>query len=101
MKKLRAGLALFLMISGLLLVACGTTATPPHSHTQGALLDGKTLLEQRCNDCHPLSYITNARGTPEQWAEVVDMMKANGAVLSPQEQNILDDYLAKTYQLAP
>ena len=69
------------------------TATPVH----GSTLDGKTLLEERCNVCHPLSYVYQSRGTPEQWKGVVSTMKANGAVLSPQEEQILDDYLAKNF----
>jgi cytochrome c5 len=98
MKKFWSGLTLLFIITGLLLAACGTASTPPPSHASGTLLDGKSILEQRCNVCHSLSYITNSRGTPDQWAAVVNMMKANGAVLSPQEQKILDDYLAKTFK---
>ena len=101
-KKL-IGIMILLGIVIFISAACGLTtgAVPAEStvtQAYGTDLDGKTLLEERCSVCHSLSYIYGSRGTPEQWKSVVSMMIANGAVLSPQEEQILDDYLAKNFQ---
>ena len=69
----------------------------PAIETPVAAIDGQTLLQERCNVCHPLSFIYNSRGTPDQWAQVVSIMINNGAVLSPQEEKTLDAYLAKNF----
>lgn len=92
-------LGIAILISAACRLATGaepTVSTVTQAH--GTAVDGKTLLEERCSVCHSLSYIYGSRGTPEQWKSVVSMMKANGAVLSPQEEQILDDYLAKNFQ---
>jgi hypothetical protein len=60
-------------------------------------MDGKTLLTQRCNACHPSDYVTQLRGTADQWAGLVSTMVQNGADLNPQEQQVLANYLAQTY----
>jgi cytochrome c5 len=78
-------------------IDAGTSAQPT-LHAPATAMDGKALLEERCNVCHSLGYIYNSRGTPVQWKAVVSMMKANGAVLSSEEEKILDDYLAKNFQ---
>jgi hypothetical protein len=91
------GIAIFISAACRLVTgAVPTVSTVTQAH--GTAMDGKTLLEERCSVCHSLSYIYGSRGTPEQWKSVVSMMKANGAVLSSQEEQILDDYLAKNYQ---
>jgi cytochrome c5 len=74
------------------------TPTPLSMATETyAGLDGKTLLEQRCNACHPSSYVTGLRGTLDQWAGLVRMMVQNGADLNPQEEQVLANYLSQTY----
>jgi cytochrome c5 len=70
--------------------------TPP-SNQSAAALDGRTLMQQRCSVCHGLSRITNAYGTADEWKAAVDQMIAFGAQLTPAEEQVLVDYLAKTY----
>jgi mono/diheme cytochrome c family protein len=78
--------------------ATGTPLPQPTvTDTPAAGLDGKTLLEQRCNACHSSEYVTGLRGTVDQWAGLVDNMVQNGADLSPQEAQTLAAYLGKTY----
>jgi cytochrome c5 len=92
-------LGIAILISAACRLATGagpTVSTVTQAH--GTAVDGKTLLEERCSVCHSLGYIYNSRGTAAQWKAVVSMMKDNGAVLSPQEEKILDDYLAKNFQ---
>jgi cytochrome c5 len=74
-----------------------TLAPLPLPTETPAGLDGKTLLAQRCNACHPSSYVTQLRGTADQWAGLVNAMVQNGADLNPQEQQVLANYLAQMY----
>jgi hypothetical protein len=81
------------------LLSPATEAASPAlaTETPAATIDGQALLQERCNVCHPLSFIYNSRGTPDQWAAVVSIMINNGAVLSAEEEKILDAYLAKNF----
>jgi cytochrome c5 len=74
-----------------------TTMAATDTPATAATLDGKTLLEQRCNACHSLEYIYRSRGTPDQWAMLVQQMVANGAQLNQQEEKVLAQYLGQTY----
>jgi cytochrome c5 len=74
-----------------------TASSIPAADTSTPAIDGKALLEDRCGVCHSLDYVYNSRGTADQWAAVVSIMISNGAVLDPQEEKILDGYLAKNF----
>jgi cytochrome c5 len=71
--------------------AVEVTATPA---TGG---DGQALLNERCTICHNLNRVTTLRNTADQWNKIVSRMVQNGAQLTPAEQTILVNYLAKTY----
>ncbi len=60
--------------------------------------DGQTLMQQRCSVCHSLDRITSAHKTADQWKTTVERMISHGAQLSPQEEQILIDYLAQNYK---
>ena len=60
--------------------------------------DGATLLEQRCSVCHPSARPKSKQKTPEQWDATVTRMMGKGAKLTPEEKQILVDYLSKTYK---
>ena len=60
--------------------------------------DGATLLEQRCSVCHPSARPKSKQKTPEQWDATVTRMMGKGAKLTPDEKQILVDYLSKTYK---
>ncbi len=59
--------------------------------------DGKKLLEERCVKCHDLGRTTSKKKTAEGWKATVERMVGKGAVLNAEEQQVLIDYLAKTY----
>ena len=91
---------ILLIILGMLLAACsskgGATATQS-SGSPSTTLDGATLVNTRCNRCHSLDRVTSAHKTADQWKTTVTRMLSNGAQLTPDEENVLIAYLAKTY----
>jgi hypothetical protein len=76
-----------------LLAACSTQGDPPSA----SALDGKTLVEERCSLCHPLSRVTQARKTEQGWRQTVQRMVSYGAQLNPQQEQVVIQYLAETY----
>lgn len=66
---------------------------------QGApeTLDGKTLVEERCTECHGLDRTTGASKAEEEWKTTVERMVSKGADLSAEEQAAAIEYLAATY----
>ena len=58
---------------------------------------GLDLIKQKCVACHPITMITSKRKTPEDWATTVDTMAGRGAEVSPEEIDIITQYLAKAY----
>lgn len=85
-RKLMLGLAIVLVLS--------TVEVP----LALALEDGAKILEQRCTVCHPSSRPKSKQKTPEQWNATVTRMMSKGAQLTPEEKQILVDYLSKTYK---
>jgi len=102
-KKLILALALVLLLSAGLLLACGgseATDTPQAEEPEAApeeKADGQVLLEERCTSCHGLDRTTSATKTREEWEKTVTRMVQKGAELNEQEMSILIDYLAETY----
>jgi competence protein ComEA len=94
---------------GMALAACGsksTTQAPAQAPsgnatvaptTGASIMDGATLLNQRCTRCHTLTRVTTAKHTADQWTQIVSNMVRRGANLNSDEQKALVDYLAKTY----
>jgi len=55
-------------------------------------------MQQRCSVCHSLTRIETAHKTAEQWKTTADRMISNGALLTPEEEQILVEYLAQNYK---
>ncbi|WP_315760308.1 hypothetical protein [Sphingomonas sp. Y38-1Y] len=66
--------------------AAPAAATPP-----GPGLD---LIKERCGFCHSTAQVTSVRKTPAAWAATVQSMIDRGAELEPEEQKVMNDYLA-------
>lgn len=73
------------------------SATDEESSDGDSVLIGKTLLEERCTECHNLSRVTTNSKTLEEWKATVERMVNKGAELDMDEQEILIQYLAETY----
>jgi hypothetical protein len=92
-----------LLLVGALLASCGSTkatapATPSSGGNTGGTVDGQTLMQERCSVCHSVGRVESAHKTSDQWKTTVDRMISNGAQLTPQEEQILVDYLAQNYK---
>ena len=86
----------------LIAVLTATIATPllaqsPDAPPQG---EGLELIERSCINCHDIYMITSKRKTPEQWADVMDLMAARGAEVTPEEMQIIEQYLAQNFPAA-
>jgi mono/diheme cytochrome c family protein len=85
--------ALAAMLASVPLWAQQAPAEPPAG-------PGLELIQRSCISCHDIYMITSKRKTPEQWAEVMDLMAARGAEVTPEEMQIIEEYLAKNFPAA-
>jgi mono/diheme cytochrome c family protein len=58
---------------------------------------GLELIQRSCISCHDIYMITTKRKTPQQWAEVMDLMAARGAEVTPEEMQIIEEYLSQNF----
>lgn len=61
---------------------------------------GLELIQRSCISCHDIYMITTKRKTPQQWAEVMDLMAARGAEVTPEEMQIIEEYLSQNFSAA-
>lgn len=59
---------------------------------------GLELIQRSCISCHDIYMITTKRKTPEQWAEVMDLMAARGAEVTPEEMQVIEEYLSQNFK---
>jgi hypothetical protein len=78
-------------------VSSPTTAVSTATSAGAAVLDGATLVDERCSKCHTTDRVKSAHKTRDQWDQTVTRMIGHGAQLTDQEKAVLVDYLAKTY----
>jgi hypothetical protein len=89
------GSILLLVVLSLGLAACGAQDPPPSGGS--ASLDGKTLVEERCTECHSLSTVTGAAKSRAAWQSTVDRMIGHGARLNNAEKEAVINYLSEAY----
>jgi cytochrome c5 len=76
------------------------TATEVPATEAPAILDGQSLLQERCTVCHDLGRVERSKKTEEEWKATVERMVGKGAQLDEAEQELLIKYLAETYPKA-
>jgi cytochrome c5 len=76
-----------------------STEEPEEEPTEepAVAIDGETLLEERCTQCHDLERTTQQQKDRAGWTQTVERMVNQGAQLNAEEQAILIDYLVETY----
>ncbi|MFP4083340.1 MAG: hypothetical protein ACLFP9_01915 [Desulfonatronovibrio sp.] len=57
--------------------------------------DGERIMTLRCMKCHDLERIKEADKDHEDWTETVDRMMGIGASVTPDEKEILIEYLSR------
>lgn len=75
------------------LAAADAAAAPPPG-------PGLDLINQRCIFCHNTTQIFAEHKTAADWSATVQQMETRGAEVSPEEEKIIVDYLAKNYGAA-
>ena len=58
---------------------------------------GLELIQRSCVSCHDLYTIIDKRKTPDEWATTVGTMADRGAVVTPDEMKIIEDYLTQNF----
>lgn len=76
-----------------LAVFAGAQTPSPSKPTIAA----KDLFEGVCSGCHTLERVKVQQRTKEEWRATTRAMIDQGAVLTPEETDILLDYLANNY----
>jgi len=84
------------------LSACAPKAQPtipvkPETTSGSTTIDGMTLLNDRCTRCHNLDRVINLKESQSGWDRIINKMIGKGAVLNPDQKNILFDYLTQNY----
>lgn len=55
-------------------------------------------FERVCSNCHPITRVTAARRSREQWDEVIDtMITSRNAKVSDEDYDVIIEHLVKTY----
>ena len=82
------------LLSAVIILACAGAGLSQDELPKGK---GGDLINDQCTSCHTLSRITSQSRDKEQWAESVKAMISYGTDLSPDEQTLVIDYLAKYF----
>ena len=69
----------------------------PATEEAPATLDGQSLVEERCTQCHGLGQVERSKKTEEEWKATVERMVGKGTQLDQTEQELVIKYLAETY----
>jgi hypothetical protein len=68
---------------------------PPASEGQ-IEADAEAITRQRCSTCHPYTRVEQQSQDRAGWEQTVDrMIQQNGAQISPEEREIIIDYLTE------
>jgi len=58
---------------------------------------GLDLIKRSCVSCHDIYMITSKRKTPDEWAETMELMAARGAEVTPEEMQVIEEYLSQNF----
>lgn len=92
-----SGSMLLVMRAGICADALQARAPSPAAPPPGPGLD---LLERSCVNCHDIYMIIGTRRAPRDWADIVNRMADRGAEVTPQELQVIEEYLATNFSSA-
>lgn len=58
---------------------------------------GLDLVKRSCVNCHDIYMIIAKRKTPDQWAQTMELMAARGAEVTPEEMQVIEEYLSRNF----
>ena len=58
---------------------------------------GLELIQRSCVGCHDIYMITTKHKSPEDWAATIEVMAARGAEVTPDEMQIIAEYLSQNF----
>jgi len=67
---------------------------PPSDPPPGPGLD---LIQSACVGCHDINMIVTKHKTREEWSAAIALMADRGAEVTPEEMQIIEDYLAQNF----
>ena len=66
-------------------------------NTVEPVIDGQSLLDTRCTQCHGLGRVTSFQGTEDEWTAVIERMMRKGSELSETEKDTLIQFLIENF----
>jgi hypothetical protein len=60
---------------------------------------GRDLIERSCVNCHDIYMIVGTRRAPRDWGEIVSRMADRGAEVTPEELQVIEEYLVANFSL--
>lgn len=58
---------------------------------------GLDLVKRSCVNCHDIYMIIAKRKTADQWAQIMELMAARGAEVTPEEMQVIEEYLSRNF----
>lgn len=58
---------------------------------------GLELIQRSCVGCHDIYMITTRHKSREDWATTIEVMAARGAEVTPEEMQVIEDYLSQNF----
>jgi hypothetical protein len=58
---------------------------------------GLEIIERSCVGCHDIYMITTKHKNREEWATTIELMAARGAEITPEEMQIIEEYLSQNF----
>jgi cytochrome c-type biogenesis protein CcmH/NrfF len=94
-RKMLTKLLTAVVLGSIILSGCG--GADEETAQESVAVDGETLLQDRCTQCHGLDRVTSQEKTRAEWEQTVEEMIDQGAELNEDEKIVLVDYLAASY----
>ncbi len=60
-------------------------------------LSARKIIREKCSACHTTERIFKASRKSQEWNYIIDRMIRHGAVLEPEEEKIIRNYLIMEY----
>jgi hypothetical protein len=90
-KWILIAISMFVLLS--LIVACAQTEPAPLPEAGEENVEVEALIIEKCGTCHTADRVFNENYTEQGWSDVFDEMIEKGAKVSPDEKEIMIDWL--------